>query len=42
MRGVGYIWSGVGVVVGVVREGEWHLGAGSRRAGIGLLDARVD
>jgi len=40
VRGVGYIWRGVGVVVGVVRVGEWRLGAGSRRAGTGLLAAR--
>ncbi len=40
MRGGGYIWRGVGVVVGVVRGGEWRLGAGSRRAGTGLLDSR--
>ncbi len=40
MRGVGYIWGGVGEVVGVVRVGEWRLGAGSRRAGTGF--ARAD
>ena len=28
------------MVVGVVRVGEWRLGAGSRHAGTGLLDAR--
>ncbi len=28
------------MVVGVVRVGEWRLGAGSRRAGTGLLAAR--
>ncbi len=39
MREVGYIWRGVGGVVGVVRVGKWRLGAGSRRAGTGLLDA---
>ncbi len=27
----------MGGVVGVVRVGEWRLGAGSRRAGTGLL-----
>ena len=37
-RGVGYIWRGGGGVVGVVRVGEWRLGAGSRHAGTGLLD----
>ncbi len=36
MRGVGYIWRGVG---GVVRVGEWRLGAGYRHAGTGLLDS---
>ena len=30
----------MGGVVGVVRVGEWRLGAGSRHAGTGLLDAR--
>ena len=40
MRGFGYIWRGVGGVVDVVRVGEWRLGAGSRRAGTGLLDSR--
>ncbi len=40
VRGVGYIWRGVGGVVEVVRVGEWRLGAGSRRAGTGLLDTR--
>ncbi len=40
MRGVGYICRGVGVLVGVVRVCEWRLGAGSRHAGTGLLDAR--
>jgi len=40
VRGVGYIWRDVGGVVGVVRVGEWRLGAGSRHAGTGLLDAR--
>ena len=29
----------MGGVVGVVRVGEWRLGAGSRRAGTGLLDS---
>ena len=28
VRGGGYIWRGVGGVVGVVRVGEWRLGAG--------------
>jgi len=40
VRGVGYVWRGVGGVVGVVRVGEWRLGAGSRHAGTGLLDSR--
>ncbi len=30
----------MGGVVGVVRVGEWRLGAGSRHAGTGLLDSR--
>ncbi len=38
--GIGYIWCGVSVVVGVVRVGEWRLGAGSRHAGTGMLDSR--
>ncbi len=40
MRGVGYIGRGVGGVVGVVRVGEWRLGAGSRHPGTVLLNAR--
>ncbi len=40
MRGVVYIWRDVGGVVGVVRIGEWRLGAGSRHAGTGF--ARAD
>ena len=37
VRGVGYIWRGVGAVV---RVGDWRLDAGSRRAGTGLMDSR--
>jgi hypothetical protein len=33
VRGVGYIWRGVGGVVGVVRVGEWRLDAGYAKDG---------